>query len=140
MVRGRITRVNDVDSETRSVGQDSAWALRGDRGLTYSASPPEGSEIVAGDWWAPDYAGPPLISFDAGIAEGFGVGIGDTITLDVLGRPITATIANLRRIDWSSMSMNFIFVFAPGTLEAASHSVIATLRVADPAAAPGRTP
>src|SRR3546814_13380001 len=85
---------------------------------------------VAGDWWGPDYAGPPLISFDAGIAEGFGVGIGDTITLDVLGRPITATIANLRRIDWSSMSMNFIFVFAPGTLEAAPHSVIATVRVA----------
>src|SRR3546814_1212058 len=77
MVRGRITRVNDVDAETLSVGQDSAWALRGDRGLTYSASPPEGSEIVAGDWWAPDYAGSPLISFDARIAEGFGVGVGD---------------------------------------------------------------
>ena len=117
-----------------TVDPDSAWALRGDRGLTYSATPPDGSEVVAGEWWAPDYAGPPLISFDARIAGDFGVGIGDTITLNVLGRPITATIANLRRIDWSSMSMNFIFVFAPGTLEAAPHSVIATVRVDDPKA------
>ncbi|MEQ8399220.1 FtsX-like permease family protein [Thalassobaculum sp.] len=132
MVRGRIAEVNGVDAEALTVDPDSAWALRGDRGLTYSATPPDGSEVVAGEWWAPDYAGPPLISFDARIAGDLGVGIGDTVTLNVLGRPITATIANLRRIDWSSMSMNFIFVFAPGTLEAAPHSVIATVRVDDP--------
>src|SRR3546814_6890281 len=111
MVRGRITRVNDVDAETLSVGQDSAWALRGDRGLTYSASPPEGSEIVAGDWWAPDYAGPPLISFDAGIAEGFGVGIGDTITLDVLGRPITATRSEEDKSELQPLMRNSYAVF-----------------------------
>lgn len=134
MVRGRIVAVNGADAETVKVDSGSAWALRGDRGLTYSAAPPEGSEIVAGDWWASDYAGPPLISFDARIAGDLGVGIGDTITLNVLGRPITATIANLRKIDWSSMSMNFIFVFAPGTLEAAPHSIIATVRVDDAAA------
>ena len=52
----------------------------------------------------------------------------------MLGRPITATVANLRRIDWSTMSMNFTFVFATGTLEAAPHSIIATVRIADPAA------
>lgn len=134
MVRGRIAAVNGVDAEALSADPDAAWALRGDRGLTYSAEPPEGAEVVAGEWWAPDYAGPPLISFDARIAEGLGVGVGDTVTLNVLGRPITATIANLRRIDWSSMSMNFIFVFAPGTLEAAPHSIVATVRVSDPAA------
>lgn len=134
MVRGRIAQVNGVDAESLSVAQDIAWALRGDRGLTYSATPPAGSEVVAGEWWPPDHAGPPLISFDARLAEGFGIGVGDSITLNVLGRPITATIANLRRIDWSSMAMNFTFVFAPGTLEAAPHSVIATVRVSDPAA------
>lgn len=134
MVRGRITAVNGTDAETVEIDPGSAWALRGDRGLTYAAEPPEGTEIAAGAWWAPDYAGPPLISFDAHIAEDFRVGVGDTITLNVLGRPITAEIANLRRIDWSSMSMNFTFVFAPGTLEAAPHSIIATVRVTDPTA------
>lgn len=131
MVRGRITAVNGADAETVEIDPASAWALRGDRGLTYAAVPPEGTEVAAGAWWPPDYAGPPLISFDAHIAEHFRVGVGDTITLNVLGRPITAEIANLRRIDWSSMSMNFTFVFAPGTLEAAPHSVIATVRVTD---------
>lgn len=134
MVRGRIVRVNGVDAEALTVGQDSAWALRGDRGLTYSAEPPEGTEIVDGAWWPADYSGPPLISFDARIAAGLGVGVGDSITLNVLGRPITARIASLRKIDWSTMSMNFTFVFAPGTLEAAPHTVIATVRVSDPAA------
>ncbi|MEQ9332903.1 FtsX-like permease family protein [Thalassobaculum sp.] len=137
MVRGRIAAVNGADAEALTVDPDSAWALRGDRGLTYSADPPEGAEIVAGRWWSRDYAGPPLVSFDAGIAEDFGIGVGDSITLNVLGRPITAEIANLRRIDWSSMSMNFIFVFAPGTLEAAPHSIIATVRVSDPTAEAG---
>jgi len=134
MVRGRITAVNGADAGTLTVDPGSAWALRGDRGLTYSAEPPLGAEIVAGEWWPRDYAGPPLISFDANIARDFGVGVGETITLNVLGRPITAEIANLRRIDWSSMSMNFIFVFAPGTLEAAPHSIIATVRVSDASA------
>src|SRR3546814_17006548 len=57
MVRGRITRVNDVDAETLSVGPDSTWALGGDRGRPYSASPPEGSALVHGAWWAPATAG-----------------------------------------------------------------------------------
>jgi putative ABC transport system permease protein len=82
---------------------------------------------VAGDWWPEDYSGPPLISFDANVARGLGVGIGDTITLNVLGREITATIVNLRHIDWATLGMNFVFVFAPGTLEAAPHSVISAV-------------
>ena len=43
---------------------EGAWFLRGDRGLTYAREVPEGSRIVAGEWWPADYAGPPLISLD----------------------------------------------------------------------------
>ena len=42
-----------------------AGVLRGDRGLTYAALPPDGGEIIAGAWWPQDYAGPPLVSFAA---------------------------------------------------------------------------
>ncbi len=133
MVRGRIVRINGVPADEAEVAPDVSWALRGDRGLTYSALPPENSEVVTGEWWPADYAGPPLVSFDTNLARGFGVGIGDTITLNVLGRPITVEIGNLRKIDWGSLGMNFTFVFAPGTLEAAPHSVIATVHVDDPA-------
>jgi putative ABC transport system permease protein len=134
MVRGRITAVNGTDADALDVHPDAAWALRGDRGLTYAAEPPAGTSLVAGEWWPADYAGPPLISFDADLAKGFGIGVGDSLTLNVLGRPITGRIANLRKIDWSTMSMNFTFVFSPGVLEAAPHSIIATVRLSDPLA------
>ena len=72
------------------------WALRNERGLTYAALPPQGARIVAGEWWPPDYRGPPLISFDAELAHGMGLKVGDTLTVNLLGREITAQIANLR--------------------------------------------
>ena len=53
---------------------DGAWFLRGERGITYSTTLPEGSELVEGQWWAPDYAGPPLVSFDAEAAMTLGIG------------------------------------------------------------------
>lgn len=131
MVRGRITHVAGTPAGQVDA-KESAWALRGDRGLTYAASRPDNIDIVSGTWWSEDYTGPPLISFDEHIAGHFGVGVGDTLTLNVLGRSITAEIANLRKIDWGSLGMNFTFIFAPGTLEAAPHSVIATVHVDDP--------
>ena len=127
MVRGRIVRVAGVPVENVKPDRDIAWAVNGDRGLTYAARMPEGAKVVAGEWWPQDYSGPPLISFDANVARGLGIGVGDTITLNVLGREITATIGNLRHIDWATLGMNFVFVFAPGTLEAAPHSVISAV-------------
>lgn len=136
MVRGRITRVNGVPTEEviDSVNPDVRWTLNGDRGLTFSATPPRGTEVVAGEWWPEDYSGPPIISFGAEIAKGYGIGVGDTLTVNVLGREITATIANLREIDWASLGINFAIVFAPGTLEAAPHSVISTVYTDGPEA------
>lgn len=127
MVRGRIVEIDGKPSDSVKIGPDSAWTLRGDRGITYAKAPPPGSKIVAGEWWAEDYSGPPLISFDERVAADYGVGLGDTLTLNILGRPITAEIANLREIDWATMGMNFMIIFSPGMLEAAPHSVLATV-------------
>jgi putative ABC transport system permease protein len=104
-----------------------AWFLRGDRGLTYSATLPEGSRIVAGRWWPSDYSGPPLVSMDVEAARAAGLKVGDSISVSVLGREIEARIASLREINWDSMGFNFVIVFAPGTLESAPHSLMATL-------------
>src|SRR6185437_7777509 len=107
-----------------------AWALRGDRGLTYAATPPPGTRLTAGTWWPPDYKGPPLVSFDANLAKGWHVGIGDTIRVNVLGRDIDLRIANLRDIAWRSLSINFFMVASPGLLAQAPHTHIATVRIA----------
>lgn len=104
-----------------------AWFLRGDRGLTYSATLPEGSRIVSGRWWPSDYSGPPLVSLDVAAARAVGLKVGDPITVSVLGREIEARIASLREIDWDTMGFNFVIVFAPGALESAPHSFMATI-------------
>ena len=127
MVRGRIIALNGTPIHEVTVDESVEWAVNGDRGLTYSAEMPPSTNLVEGEWWPADYAGPPLISFDSNIARGFGIGIGDKVTLNVLGREIEATIGNLRKIDWATLGINFVIVFAPGTLEAAPHSVLATV-------------
>ncbi len=127
MTRGRVVSVNGVLTKNVKPRQDIAWAIRGDRGLTYAAEKPPNAEIVSGNWWSEDYSGKPLISMGANVARGLNVDIGDTITFNILGREIRAEIANLRYIDWSNLQMNFVFIFSPGTLEAAPHSIIAAV-------------
>lgn len=127
MVRARIARLNGVPAAEAEVHPDARWATRNERGLTYAATLPEGSILVSGKWWPADYRGPPLVSFDAELARGMGLEVGDTITFNVLGREITAKISNLRRIRWRTVGMNFTVIFAPGTLENAPHSHIAAV-------------
>ena len=68
--------------------------LSGDRGITYAATPPDGTIITDGKWWAADYKGPTLISLDQAIAKGTGLKIGDSMTLNVLGRSFEGRIAS----------------------------------------------
>ncbi len=128
-LRARIVSVAGVPAERVRASADSAWALRGDRGLTYAAVPPAGTRLLAGRWWAADYRGPPLLSFDADLARGWGVRLGDIITMNVLGRDIDLRVANLRVIDWRSLSLNFAMVVSPGLFSHAPHMHIATVRV-----------
>ncbi len=126
-LRGRITHLDGVPAGEVAIDPSVSWVRHGDRGLTYAASPPEGAEIVAGEWWPADYSGPPLVSLGAKEAAGLGLEVGDSLTVNILGREVTATVANLRRINWATFGINFVLVFAPGLLEAAPHSFIATV-------------
>lgn len=132
-LRGRITHIDGQRASEVDVAPGSRWALRGDRALTYSGRQPEASAIVAGVWWPEDYAGPPKISLDAKLADGFGVNIGDTLTLNILGRPVTAEIASLRDINWRSLRFDFAIIFAPGTLEGAPHTHVAAVEAPESA-------
>jgi putative ABC transport system permease protein len=129
MLRGRVVAVKGVPAEKVNASPDSNWALRGDRGITYAETLPEGSKLVAGEWWPAGYDGPPLISLVDEIATGIGVGIGDEITVNVLGREITARVANLRSVNWRTLGINFVMVFSPNTLKGAPHSHIVTVEM-----------
>jgi putative ABC transport system permease protein len=127
MLRGRVTAVDGVDSNDVGPGDDR-WFLRGDRGLTFAATPPPETKLVRGEWWPADYndASKPLVSISADIGRAFDLEPGDTLTVNILGRDITAEIANWREIEWQSLRMNFAMVFSPGLIDKAPYSLIAT--------------
>jgi putative ABC transport system permease protein len=134
-LRGRIVRVNDVEAEQAIKDPSEAWVLRGDRGMTYAALLPTGSEVIAGAWWPEDYRGAPRVSIAEDIAKAFAIGPGDRMTFNILGRNVTAEVANVRRIKWSTLSINFTIIFSPGLLDRAPQTVLATVQA--PQAAEG---
>ncbi|MBB4305172.1 putative ABC transport system permease protein [Rhodobium orientis] len=131
MLRGRITKLNGTPASEYEAEPGARWVLRGDRGITYDADPPRNTEILSGTWWPKDYQGEPLVSFAAELAGELGLKVGDTITVNVLGREITARIANLRTVEWRSLSINFVMVFSPNTFAGAPHPHLATLTFPD---------
>jgi putative ABC transport system permease protein len=131
MLRGRIVSANGIKAADLKPAAGSGWVLRGDRGITYAAAVPAGSRIVAGRWWDPDYRGEPLVSLENRTAQDLHLKIGETITVNVLGRNVTARIANRRAVDWDNLGINFVLVFSPGTFDGAPHTDIATLTFAD---------
>ena len=127
MLRGRLVKLGGTNVEDLKAPPEAQWVLNGDRGLTYSPTLPEGSKLVEGTWWAPDYDGEPLVSFEADLADKLGVKVGDMVTVNVLGRNLSAKIANTREVKWENLNLNFVMVFSPNTLKAAPHNLLATL-------------
>lgn len=124
MLRGVITRINGRPAREVAGGH---WALGGDRGVTYAARPPEGATLTQGEWWPEDYAGPPLMSFAAEEGAEMGLALGDEMTVNVLGRDITATIASFREVAFEDMGINFLIIVDPAALGGAPHTHIATV-------------
>ncbi len=124
MLRGIITQINGRPAA--ETGGDH-WVLEGDRGITYSATPPEGAVVTDGEWWPEDYSGKPQVSFATEEALELGIKLGDTITIDVLGRPITATVTSFREVDFSTAGIGFILSMNPASIQAAPHTHIATV-------------
>ncbi|OBX20777.1 ABC transporter permease [Erythrobacter sp. QSSC1-22B] len=121
---GKMTRTAELEDVP-----DGAWALRGERGLTYADEIPDSNTIVAGQWWGPSYNGEPLVSVDEELAEAAGLQIGDMITFGVLGVERTARIANLRQIEWESLGFNYVFVLSPNAIQDAPHNLAATIEL-----------
>lgn len=124
MLRGVITQINGAPAS--EVAGDH-WVVRGDRGVTYAAEPGARANITQGTWWDADYDGPPLISFATEEAEEMGLALGDTLTVNVLGRDITGTIANFQEVDFSTAGIGFVLTMNPRALEGAPHTFISTV-------------
>ena len=121
-----MIRVSDLEEIP-----DGAWPLRGERGLTYSDTVPVGNVLTNGDWWEPSHSGEPLVSVDEEFAQAVDLKIGDQITVGILGIERTATVANLRRLDWENMGFNYVLVFSPNAIADAPHNIAATIDLPD---------
>ncbi len=132
MLRGVVTKINGKPAS--EVAGDH-WVVRGDRGVTYAALPDSDTKITKGEWWPENYSGPPLISFAAEEAEEMGLVLGDTLTINVLGRDITGTITSFREVDFSTAGIGFILTMNPSALSGAPHTFISTVYAEDAAEA-----
>jgi putative ABC transport system permease protein len=124
MLRGIITKINGRPA--REIAGDH-WVLDGDRGVTYSARPPRNARVTDGVWWPEDYSGPAQVSFAAEEADEMGLKLGDELTVNILGRDITAELTSLREVDFSTAGMGFVMSMNPSALAGAPHSFIATV-------------
>jgi putative ABC transport system permease protein len=124
MLRGVLTQINDRPAI--EVAGDH-WVVSGDRGVTYAARPDPEAIITQGAWWPADYTGPPQISFAAEEAEEMGLALGDTITINVLGRDIRGTITSFQEVDFSTAGIGFILTMNPSALAGAPHTFISTV-------------
>lgn len=123
-LHARISRLNGVAVTEADAPRSVGWAVRGDRGLSWRDRPAPTDRIVAGSWWPEGYAGPPLASLDAQVARRLGLAVGDSVTLALASGPVTATVANLRRIDWTRLDLDFPVILSPFP-EPPPHSLVA---------------
>lgn len=133
MLRGVITQINGKPA--REVAGNH-WVIRGDRGVSYAAALPETSTLTDGEWWPENYTGAPQISFAAEEAAEIGLALGDSMTVNILGRDITGTVTSFRDVDFSNAGMGFVLVMNEQALVGAPHSFIATVYAEPEAEAP----
>ena len=118
MIRGRVTSVNGEPAEswaeTHRRGPEGP-RLRSERNLTWSDTLPDNNVLVEGGWW-PEGTDAALLSLEDEYAARFGLGVGDELAFDIGGLPVTARVANTRRVEWDSLQPNFFIIFSGGAL------------------------
>ena len=118
MVRARLVRINEKPVGPADYADDRARRLV-DRefNLSWATRMQKDNLLVAGSWWGEPAPRRDQFSMEDGIARALGVVMGDTLTFDIAGRSVTATITSLRKVDWDSFNVNFFVVTPPGLLE-----------------------
>lgn len=132
MLRGTIESVKGAPvGDLGPMPDDIADMFEGDTALSWARDVPEGSTVTDGSWWAQDYSGAPLVSLSTELREPLGLNVGDTMSIVIAGRPIAATVANFRQIDWREGGLSFRLLFSPGVIENAPQTVMGSIDVID---------
>jgi putative ABC transport system permease protein len=125
---GRITRIDGAPVDRSKIDKSQRWAFDQDVSVSTIAAAPPDANLTAGAWWRGDYSGPPEVILDADIAKAAGLRLGELITVSLLGRPLEARIAGLRRIEFSQFGASFPIILNPAALQGANLRAIAIAR------------
>lgn len=117
-------RLNKINGRlVESIVQDSTsaiprWALNREYRSTYRSNIVETEKLMEGSltsqWNIADGAIP--ISLEEDIAKDLGVGVGDSLTIDVQGVLMETRVGSIRKVDWQRVQPNFFIVFPDGPL------------------------
>ncbi|MGA2187519.1 MAG: FtsX-like permease family protein [Steroidobacteraceae bacterium] len=121
MVRARMTAINATPVESiRLKGEGGRNFLEREQNLTWAAALMDDNQLIAGQWWTSEDAGKPLVSISSEYQETLGLKLGDKLTFDVAGEPLSVVVASIRKIRWDSFRPNFFLVFPPKLLDGAA--------------------
>ncbi|MFA4938225.1 ABC transporter permease [Brevundimonas sp.] len=128
LLTGRIVRLKGAPVDLEALPQGERWAFDQDILLTALAGAPDDANIVSGRWWAADYAGPPQIALSQDLAKAADLRVGDSLTLQLLGREMDVRIAALRRTEPGGFGTNFLLVLNAAAIEGANPRSVAIAR------------
>ena len=129
VLRARVTGVPGQRTTLESAREVRRRGVGREYTVTYRDHLEENERLVAGTFWGPEASDQGEVSVEESVRERLDLELGDTIRFDILGREILATVSSVRTVDWDdSRSGGFMFLFRPGVLERAPHSVIAFMR------------
>jgi len=123
--------VDDILSDTNRTAR--RWALSREYRVTYRDSLISSEEIFGGEWIGtanPD-TGAISVSASENILEDLDIALGDTLTWNVQGIPITTYLGSTRNVEWNRPQPNFFIVFPNGVLENAPQFYATVLKSPD---------
>ena len=141
VVRARLRAIDGhvIDPEEHKAKRNG-WYFTREYVLTALSALPWDNVVVKGKWWTADseeltkgvhenQVTPIRVSIEDEAAHNLGVDVGSTIEFTVQGTPLAAVVENTRKVDWGSFSMNFFMILAPGALDGAPMTYIASAKV-----------
>ena len=124
-VTGRIVRLNGEPVDLEKIADGERWAYDNDLQMSVFDAAPKDAGVQEGAWWPAGYGGPPKLAMEIDAAKGAGLKVGDTVTVNILGREIDAELAALRKVEWGGFSPAFTVILNPAALEGAGLRYIA---------------
>ena len=121
-LHARVQAIGGVAVRDLKIPGSMNWVIRGDRGVSFAATLPDGAR------WDGSQSEHPGFSVDAGVAEKLGLSLGDAMTLNVSGKVRTGLILNFHNVDWTGLDLDFPIIATPATFTGIPYTFAASLK------------